>query len=105
MGCDLSKGFENFVKHDDSQDEHLVSLLKTIASNEQETRKPIDAHIVTWRGIMTKVLDSGLLLLIGLDAHSYEQIMSAAFEDRDGYAGELLAVSPLRRSNHTKSPS
>ncbi|KAI1754581.1 RAI1 like PD-XK nuclease-domain-containing protein [Xylaria castorea] len=66
LGADLSRGFEKFDKHDDSVDEHLESLLKTIIAHEQEEGKKIDANIVTWRGMMTK-------------------IMSAPFEDRDGY--------------------
>ncbi|KAI0457993.1 RAI1 like PD-XK nuclease-domain-containing protein [Xylaria acuta] len=66
LGADLSKGFEKFDKHDDSIDEHLDSLLKTIISHEQEEGKKIDANIVTWRGMMTK-------------------IMSTPFEDRDGF--------------------
>ncbi|KAI8630152.1 RAI1-domain-containing protein [Xylariaceae sp. FL1651] len=66
LGADLSKGFDKFDGHDDSADEHLDSLLKTIAAHEQEEGKRIDAHIVTWRGMMTK-------------------IMSAPFEDRDGF--------------------
>jgi RAT1-interacting protein len=52
---DLSEGFHEFDKHDDSVDEHLESLLKTIANHEQKEGKKIDAGIVTWRGMMTKV--------------------------------------------------
>ncbi|KAI1076277.1 RAI1-domain-containing protein [Whalleya microplaca] len=66
LGADLSKGFDKFDKHDDSEDEHLDSLLRTIMSHEEEEGKKIDAQIVTWRGMMTK-------------------IMSAPFEDRDGF--------------------
>ncbi|KAI0157808.1 RAI1 like PD-XK nuclease-domain-containing protein [Xylariaceae sp. FL1272] len=66
IGADLSRGFDSFDKHDDSGDEHLDSLLKTIAAHEREEGKKIDAHVVTWRGMMTK-------------------IMSAPFEDRDGF--------------------
>lgn len=55
LGANLSRGYEDFVKHDDSGDEHLVSLLKTIAAHEEETQKKIDAQVVTWRGMMTKV--------------------------------------------------
>lgn len=55
LGLDLSQGYETFVKHDDSKDEHLDSLLKTIIRHEQETKKKIDANIVTWRGCLTKV--------------------------------------------------
>ncbi|KAJ3556022.1 hypothetical protein NPX13_g10228 [Xylaria arbuscula] len=63
LGADLSKGFDKFDKHDDSVDEHLDSLLATIAAHEKDEGKKIDANIVTWRG----------------------QIMSAPFEDRDGF--------------------
>ncbi|KAI1391210.1 RAI1-domain-containing protein [Hypoxylon trugodes] len=66
IGADLSKGFDQFDKHDNSKDEHIDSLLKTIMAHEEEEGKKIDAQVVTWRGMMTK-------------------IMSAPFEDRDGF--------------------
>ncbi|KAI0969801.1 RAI1 like PD-XK nuclease-domain-containing protein [Xylaria arbuscula] len=66
LGADLSKGFDKFDKHDESIDEHLDSLLETIISHEKDEGKKIDAHVVTWRGMMTK-------------------IMSVPFEDRDGF--------------------
>jgi RAT1-interacting protein len=55
LGADLSKGFDTFEKLDDSADGHLDSLLKTIVNHEEETQKRIDANVVTWRGMMTKV--------------------------------------------------
>src|SRR3569833_530632 len=55
LNTNLSQGFDKFEKHDDSVDEHLDSLLKTIIAHEGETQKKIDSHIVTWRGMMTKV--------------------------------------------------
>jgi RAT1-interacting protein len=56
LGTDLSNGADDkFIKHDDRVDEHLDSLLKTVANHEQKTGEPIDAHIVTWRGMLTKV--------------------------------------------------
>ncbi|KAI1805468.1 protein RAI1 [Daldinia bambusicola] len=66
LGADLSKGFDRFDKHDETKDEHIDSLLKTIVAHEEEEGKKIDAHVVTWRGMMTK-------------------IMSAPFDDRDGF--------------------
>ena len=54
IGTDLSSGFSSFDKHDDSQDEHLVSLLKSMAEYEKANGK-VEAAIVTWRGMMTKV--------------------------------------------------
>ncbi|KAG5943012.1 Protein rai1 [Claviceps sorghi] len=65
IGADLSRGFNTFQKLDDSRDEHLDSLLKAIIAHEKETGKKIDAHVVTWRGMMTK-------------------IMAALFEQQDG---------------------
>ena len=57
MGIDLSRGVDSFIRHDDSVDEHLVGLLRAVQHYESEYAegKPIDAHIVTWRGMMTKV--------------------------------------------------
>ncbi|KAI2473707.1 RAI1-domain-containing protein [Annulohypoxylon bovei var. microspora] len=66
LGTDLSGGFDQFESHDDSTDEHIDSLLKTIVAHEEEEGKKIDAQFVTWRGMMTK-------------------IMSTPFEDRDGF--------------------
>lgn len=55
MGADLSKGFDTFIKKNDSIDDHLDSLLKTIIAHEQETGSRIDANLVTWRGMITNV--------------------------------------------------
>ena len=55
IGADLSAGFERFDKHDDSEADHLTSLLKTIIDWEKREGKRLDAHLVTWRGMMTKV--------------------------------------------------
>jgi RAT1-interacting protein len=53
---DLSKGFDRFVKYDDtSVDLHLNPLLDTIRAHEEQTGSQLDADILTWRGMMTKV--------------------------------------------------
>ncbi|KAJ4413728.1 decapping endonuclease targeting mRNA [Gnomoniopsis sp. IMI 355080] len=84
LGADLSKGFETFVKHDDSVDEHLDSLLKTITDHEQKTGQKIDAQIVTWRGCITK-------------------IMASPFENRDGYVTISLNYAVCCGPNATAS--
>ncbi|AEO56901.1 hypothetical protein MYCTH_2143293 [Thermothelomyces thermophilus ATCC 42464] len=56
LGVDLSRGSDTFIQHDDSIDEHLDSLLKTIKAYEEQTGEPIDAHVVTWRGMLTKIM-------------------------------------------------
>jgi RAT1-interacting protein len=55
LGADLSKGYDTFQKHDDSKNDHLDSLLATIIAHEKELGKRIDANIVSWRGMITKV--------------------------------------------------
>jgi RAT1-interacting protein len=55
LGADLSRGFDTFEKLDDTADDHLDSLLKTIIAHEQELEKPVEADLITWRGMMTKV--------------------------------------------------
>lgn len=55
VGADLSQGFDTFEKQDDSTDEHLEALLKTIMAHEQEQGQKSDANVITWRGMMTKV--------------------------------------------------
>ncbi|KAI6382271.1 decapping endonuclease targeting mRNA [Pyricularia grisea] len=67
LGADLSEGFESFDKLDEGASaEHIDSLLQTIIAHEQRTGKKIDAHVVTWRGIVTK-------------------LMASPYEDRDGF--------------------
>lgn len=57
LGADLSNGFDTFQQLDDTADDHLDSLLKTIIDLERRTGKKCEADFVTWRGLMTKVLN------------------------------------------------
>lgn len=65
LGADLCKGFDSFQKIDDSGNEHLDSLLRTIVELEKERGEKVEAHVITWRGMMTK-------------------LMACPFNDRDG---------------------
>ncbi|EEY14040.1 RAI1 [Verticillium alfalfae VaMs.102] len=87
IGADLSKGYDTFVKADESGDEHLVSLLKTIQAHEQKSGQKIDAQLVTWRGMMTK-------------------IMSTPFDDRDGFEmnATLYQVRRLSQPSLEQAP-
>lgn len=53
---DLSKGFNTFRAHSDTVDEHLDSLLDTLEQLERNTGVRCDAQVLTWRGMMTKIL-------------------------------------------------
>jgi len=55
IGADLSKGFDTFQQLDDTADDHLDGLLKTIMDLEQRTGQRCVADTITWRGMMTKV--------------------------------------------------
>ena len=54
IGAELSKGFETFQQLDDTVDDHLDSLLRTIIDLEQRTGTKYAADVITWRGMMTK---------------------------------------------------
>ena len=54
----LSRGFDKFVKHDDSRDEHLDPLLEALMAKEKREKTKTKADIITWRGMMTKVCQS-----------------------------------------------
>ncbi|MCJ1341114.1 decapping endonuclease targeting mRNA [Bachmanniomyces sp. S44760] len=58
LGADLSKGFDTFQQLDDIKDDHLDSLLKTIVALEKETEARCEAHFITWRGMMTKIMST-----------------------------------------------
>ncbi|MCJ1260259.1 decapping endonuclease targeting mRNA [Lobaria immixta] len=89
MGADLSKGFNSFQKLDDTGDDHLEGLLKSIVDLEQRTKTECEADIITWRGMMTKVS----LLISTKDSAYIEKIMTTPFENR-GYKFETLSVLP-----------
>lgn len=55
IGTDLCKGFETFEQLDDTADDHLDGLLRTILELEQRTGSRCTADFITWRGMMTKV--------------------------------------------------
>ncbi|RMZ86147.1 hypothetical protein DV737_g262, partial [Chaetothyriales sp. CBS 132003] len=55
-GIDLSKGFESFRQLDDANDEHLDGLLDAIVAHEQDKNSKLETDIITWRGMMTKIM-------------------------------------------------
>ncbi|MCJ1227752.1 decapping endonuclease targeting mRNA [Toensbergia leucococca] len=56
LGADLSKGFANFQQLDDTEDDHLDSLLETIIALEKRNGARCETDIMTWRGMMTKIM-------------------------------------------------
>jgi RAT1-interacting protein len=56
QNIDLSQGFSQFVQKDESFSRHLDSMLLAVIAKERTTNKKVAADIITWRGIMTKLL-------------------------------------------------
>ncbi|KAK2743116.1 decapping endonuclease targeting mRNA [Onygenales sp. PD_40] len=56
LPADLNRGFETFEQLDDAGDEHLDALLDTIVALEKSTGAKCEADVVTWRGMMTKIM-------------------------------------------------
>ena len=72
MGADLCKGFDTFRQLDDTADDHLDGLLQRIMELEKETGTKVEADIITWRGMLTKILATpgDWMLWSGYDAFS-----------------------------------
>ncbi|RDI86536.1 Nitrogen regulatory protein [Venturia inaequalis] len=58
MGANLSDGFETFKNLDDTKDDHLDALLKAIIHHEKQTGKRCQTDIVSWRGMITKIMSA-----------------------------------------------
>ncbi|TKA82455.1 Decapping nuclease rai1 [Cryomyces minteri] len=56
LPVDLSQGFDTFKNLDDNADDHLDALLTTIMEMEKKDGKRCEADVVTWRGMMTKIM-------------------------------------------------
>lgn len=64
----LSEGFESWIRSDESIDHHLDGLLEAIQAHEADLRAQrgsgegekdvrVKADVITWRGMMTKVIN------------------------------------------------
>jgi len=58
IGANLSQGFDTFKNLDDTKDDHLEGLLRSIMYHEQQTGKRCKTDVVTWRGMMTKIMSA-----------------------------------------------
>ncbi|KAL1963173.1 hypothetical protein VTN77DRAFT_8606 [Rasamsonia byssochlamydoides] len=70
LPADLNRGFDTFQKLDDSADEHLDALLDTIIALEKDTGAKCEADIITWRGMMTKILTAPFDIMNGFEMNA-----------------------------------
>ncbi len=103
LGANLSDGFERFRKLDESRDDHLDGLLKTITKLEKTEGHSRRVDIVTWRGIMTKVFKSCPCLQRFVAGANPWKILVAPFEKFNRY--EFMAVTALRSEPRLRNGS
>lgn len=60
LPADLNRGFDTFQDLDDTTDDHIDSLLLTIAAWEKANGKKCETDVITWRGMMTKVRSANI---------------------------------------------
>ncbi|KAL8943952.1 MAG: hypothetical protein Q9216_000765 [Gyalolechia sp. 2 TL-2023] len=74
IGANLCQGFDTFEQLDDIADDHLDSLLKTIIDLERRTASKCQADIVTWRGMMTKIMAAPFDIFSRVQCYKFETI-------------------------------
>ncbi|EEH16876.2 hypothetical protein PABG_06963 [Paracoccidioides brasiliensis Pb03] len=85
LPADLNKGFDTFEKLDDSGDEHLDALLDTIIDLERRTGNKCEADIVTWRGMMTKIMTAPFDNMNGFEMNATCYQESIFIEENNAY--------------------
>ncbi|KAE8351182.1 RAI1-domain-containing protein [Aspergillus coremiiformis] len=100
LPADLNCGFDTFQKLDDSADEHLDALLATIMVLEKETGKKCEADIITWRGMMTKIMTAPFDNLNGFEMNATRFQMSSFVEEYNHYKNQ----QKQRQQNQRTSP-
>ncbi|GKZ33901.1 decapping endonuclease targeting mRNA [Aspergillus brasiliensis] len=97
LPADLNRGFESFQKLDDSADEHLDALLETVMALEQETQKKCEADIITWRGMMTKILAAPFDNLNGFEMNATCFQGTIFIEENNSYKSEQKQIQKNQR--------
>lgn len=82
LPADLSAGFDAFRQLDDTADDHLDGLLRAIVELERRTGQQCEADVITWRGMMTKVLPSCKRLLCRIEASDVGRVSPESLPSR-----------------------
>lgn len=97
LPADLNQGFDEFQKLDDSGDEHLDALLETIMALEKETGKTSDADIITWRGMMTKILAAPFDHMNGFEMNATCFQGTIFIEENNSYKNQQKQIQKNQR--------
>ncbi|OKL56760.1 Decapping nuclease rai1 [Talaromyces atroroseus] len=97
LPLDLSAGFETFQKLNDAPDEHLDALLDTITALEQNTGSRCETDIVTWRGMMTKIMTAPFDVLNGFEMNATYFQGSIFIEENNSYKNTQKEIQRNQR--------
>ncbi|RWQ92819.1 RAI1 like PD-XK nuclease-domain-containing protein [Paecilomyces variotii] len=88
LPADLSRGFDTFQQLDDSGDEHLDALLETIMAHEKSTGSKCEADVITWRGMMTKIMTAPFDIMNGFEMNVTNFQGTIFIEENNAYKNE-----------------
>ncbi|KAJ5127548.1 hypothetical protein N7448_008327 [Penicillium atrosanguineum] len=97
LPADLNIGFNTFQKLNDSPDEHLDALLDTVTALEKETAKKCEADIITWRGMMTKILTAPFDMMNGFEMNATCYQGTIFIEENNEYKNRQKEVQRNQR--------
>ncbi|KAL2003476.1 hypothetical protein VTN02DRAFT_3685 [Thermoascus thermophilus] len=97
LPADLNRGFENFQKLDDSADEHLDALLDTIIALEKDTGAKCEADVITWRGMMTKIMTAPFDIMNGFEMNATYFQGTIFIEENNEYKNEQKRIQMNQR--------
>ncbi|KAI9369789.1 RAI1 like PD-XK nuclease-domain-containing protein [Aspergillus egyptiacus] len=86
LPADLNRGFESFEKLDDTADEHLDALLDTIIALERQTGRKCEDDVITWRGMMTKIMTAPFDNMNGFEMNA------TRFQENNAYKNEQKQI-------------
>ncbi|KAJ5375376.1 hypothetical protein N7517_007382 [Penicillium concentricum] len=104
LPADLNKGYETFQKLDDVADEHLDALLDTLVAHEKETEKKCDVDIITWRGMMTKILTAPFDNMNGFEMNATFFQGTIFIEENNEYKNQQKEIQRKRGSPPGMAP-
>ncbi|KAL2862991.1 DXO/RAI1 family decapping nuclease [Aspergillus lucknowensis] len=97
LPADLNRGFDSFQKLDDTADEHLDALLDTIVALERETGKKCETDIITWRGMMTKIMTAPFDDMNGFEMNATRFQGTIFIEEHNAYKNEQKRIQNNKR--------
>ncbi|KAI2697681.1 hypothetical protein CBS147332_8664 [Penicillium roqueforti] len=104
LPADLNIGYETFQKLNDVPDEHLDALLDTLVAHEKETEKKCDVDIVTWRGMMTKILTAPFDNMNGFEMNATCFQGTIFIEENNEYKNQQKEIQRKRGSPPGMAP-